>query len=92
MNNDISQINQIVTCSYKSLNSNCFDTLNQILLFKQKVNQLVGTYEYSVSNNDTNYIGLHFTSNKNISYLSITINVGGNTYNLSPGLSKNVKN
>ena len=88
VNNDVSPINQIVTCSYKSLNSNCFDTLKQILLFKQKGNQLVGTYEYSVSNNYTNYIGLHFTTNKNISYLSISINVGGNTYNLSPGFRK----
>ena len=66
VNNDVSPINQIVTCSYKNLNSNYFDTLKQILLFKQK----------------GNYIGLHFTTNKNISYLSITINVGGNTYNL----------
>ena len=31
VNNDVSPINQIVTCSYKNLNSNCFDTLKQIL-------------------------------------------------------------
>ena len=92
LNNDDSPINSIEACSYKSLNSNCFDTLNQILSFKRKGSQLVGTYEYSVSNNYTNYVGIHFTTNKNINYLSITIYTGNNTYNLSPGLSKNIKN
>ena len=93
LNNDVSSPNFIVTfCSYKSLNSNCVTKINKILNFKQKGNQLVGAYEYSVSNNDTNYIGVHFTTNKNISYLSIAINVGGNAYYLSPGLPKNIKN
>ena len=92
LNNDDSPINSIEACSYKSLNSNCFDTLNQKLSFKRKGNQLVGTYEYSVSNNSTNYVGIHFTTNKYINYLSITIYTGNNTYILSPGLSKNIKN
>ena len=93
LNNDVSSPNFIVTfCSFKGLNSNCVTKINKILVFKQKGNQLIGTYEYSVSNNDTNYIGVHFTTNKNISYLSITINVGGNAYYLSPGLPKNIKN
>jgi len=35
---------------------------------------------------------LHFFTKANISYLSIYIVVGGNTYNLSPSLSKNIKN
>jgi len=92
LNNDVSSSNFIITfCSYKSLNSNCISKINKILNFKQKGNQLFGTYEYSVSNNDTNYIGAHFSTNKNISYLSIRINVGGKAYDLSPGLPKNIK-
>ena len=92
VNNNASPFKIITTCSYKSLNSNCVSKLNKFIVFKQKGNQLVGTNEYSVSNNSTNYIGIHFLTNQNISYLSITINIGGKTYDLSPGLSKNIKN
>ena len=92
VNNNISPFKIITTCSYKSLNSNCVSKLNKFIVFKQKGNQLVGTNEYSVSNNSTNYIGIHFLTNQNISYLSITINIGGKAYDLSPGLSKNIKN
>ena len=91
LNYDDSPFKSIQACSYKSLNSNCFETLNHLLSFKRKGLQIVGTYEYSVSNNYTNYVGLHFTTNKDIYYLSITIYTGNNTYNLSPGLSKNIK-
>ena len=65
--------------------------LVNFIAFKQKGNQLVGTNEYSVSINDTNYIGIYFSTNTDISYLNITIKIGGNAYNLTPGLSKNIK-
>ena len=35
---------------------------------------------------------IHFSPDKNISYLSITIIVGGNAYDLSLGITKNIKN
>ena len=76
VNNNVSPFSIIATCSYKSLNSNFISKLNKFLVFKQKLNQLVYTNGYSASNNDTNYIGLHFVTNQNISYLSITINLG----------------
>ena len=92
VNNNVSPLNVITTCSYKDLNSNCFDQLNQVIFFKHKGDQLVSAYEYSVNNNNTNYIGIHFSNNKNISYLSITVIVGGKSYDLSSGLVKNIKN
>ena len=92
VNNNVSPFKIFTTCSYKSQNSNCVSKVNKLISFKQKGNQLVGTNEYSVTNNETNYIGIHFLTSQNIDYLSITINVGGNTYDLSPGLSKNIKN
>ncbi len=92
MNNNISPYNTIATSSYKDLNSNCFDQLNQMIFFKSKGDQLVSAYEYFVYNNNTNYIGIHFSTNKNTSYLSITVIVGGNYYDLSSGLIKNIKN
>ena len=92
VNNNASPFKIITTCSYKNLNSNCVSKLNKFITFKQKGNQLVGTNEYSVSINDTNYIGIHFSTNTDISYLNITIKIGGNAYDLSPGLSKNIKN
>ena len=50
LNSDVSSTNFIISfCSYKSLNSNCISKINKILVFKQKGNQIVGTYEYSVS-------------------------------------------
>jgi len=50
LNSDVSSINFIISfCSYKSLNSNCISKINKILVFKQKGNQIVGAYEYSVS-------------------------------------------
>ena len=60
--------------------------------FKQKGDQLVYAYEYPINYNYTNYIGIHFSTNKNISYLSITVIVGGKSYDLSSGLVKNIKN
>ena len=92
VNNDVSPFTLITTSSYKSLNSNSMNILNRIIFFKKKGNQLVTTDVYSVSYNDTNYIGIHFTTNKNISYLSITTTVGGKSYDLSAGLTKSVKN
>ena len=92
VNNNDSPFNIITTCSYKSLDSNCVSKLNKFIVFKQNENQLVGINEYSVSNNNTNYIGIHFLTNINISFLSITINIGGKAYDLSPGLSKNIEN
>ena len=92
VNNNVSPFTLITTCSYKDLNSYCNNRLNRVVFFKQKGNQLVTTDVYSVSNNDTNYIGIHIMTNKNISYLSITTIVGGKSYDLSPGLTKSVKN
>ena len=92
LNNNISPINVIATCSYKNLNSNCFYKLGRIISFKQIGSQLVTTDEYSVSYNYTNYIGIHFSTNKNISYLNITTIVGGNWYDFPAGLSKKFKN
>ena len=91
LDNDDSSINTIQACSYNNLNSTCFYILNQ-MSFKRTGMLLVGTYEYSFSNNYTNYVVLHFTNNKNINYFTITIYTGNNTYNLTPGLSKNIKN
>ena len=92
VNNNVSPFKIITTCSYKSIHSNCFTKINKFMVFKQKGSQLAGTNEYSVSNNNTNYIGIHFSTNQNINYLSITINIGGKAYDLSPDLSKNIKN
>jgi len=92
VNNNVSPFKIITTCSYKSIHSNCFTKINKFMVFKQKGAQLAGTNEYSVSNNNTNYIGIHFSTNQNINYLSITINIGGKAYDLSSGLSKNIKN
>ena len=92
LNNDISPFTLIVTWSYKSLNSDCFNKLNRVVFFKKKGNQLVTTDEYSTSNNYANYIGIHILTNKNISYLNITTSVGGKFYDFSAGLSKNIKN
>ena len=92
VNNNVSPINPIVTCSYKSIDSDCLDKKEQIAIFSKKGNQIALAYKYSASYNNTNYIGLHFLTKANISYLSIYIVVGGNTYNLSPSLSKNIKN
>ena len=92
LNSNISPFGLIVTCSYKSLNSNCFNKLNRAVFFKKKGNQLVTTDEYSTSNNYANYIGIHILTNKNISYLNITTSVGGKFYDFSAGLSKNIKN
>jgi len=92
VNNNVSPFTLITTCSYKDLNSYCMNKLNRIVIFKQKGNQLVTTDVYSVSYNDTNYIGIHIMINKNISYLSITTTVGGKSYDLSSGLTKSVKN
>ena len=91
VNNNVSPFNYISTCSYKDLNLNSYDRLNQIMSFKQKGDQLVYAYEYPVNYNYTNYIWIHF-SPENISYLSITIFVGGNAYDLSLGITKNIKN
>ena len=76
VNNNVSPFNLITVCSYKSISSNCFSQLNKIIAFKQKENQLITNFEYTVSNNSTNYIGIHFSPNKNISYLSIATTVG----------------
>ena len=92
VNNDVSPFTLITTSSYKSLNSNSMNTINRIIFFKKKGDQLVTNDVYTVSYNDTNYIGIHFTTNKNISYLSITTTVGGKSYDLSAGLTKSVKN
>ena len=92
VNNNVSPFNSITTCSYKDLNSNCYDKLDKIIFFKQKGDQLAYADEHPVNYNYTNYVGIHFLTNKNISYLSITIYVGGNSYDLSSGLSKNIKN
>ena len=92
VNNDVAPFNLITTSSYKSLNSNSMNTINRIIFFKKNGNQMVTHDEYSVSNNDTNYIGIHFMTNKNISYLSITTTVGGKFYDLSAGLTKSVRN
>ena len=92
VNNDVSPFTLITTSSYRSLNSNSMNTINRVIFFKKKGDQLVTTDVYTVSYNDTNYIGIHIMTNKNISYLSITTTVGGKSYDLSAGLTKSVKN
>ena len=92
VNNNVSPFSSIITCSYKSLNSNCMNKVNRYRIFIQKGNQLVTTDEYTVSSNDANYVGIHFFTDKNISYLSITTTVVGRTYDLPAGITKNFKN
>ena len=36
VNNNVSPFNSITTCSYKDLNSNCYNKLDKIISFKKK--------------------------------------------------------
>jgi len=36
VNNNVSPLNLIISCSYKDLNSNCFDKVSQFLFFIKK--------------------------------------------------------
>jgi len=63
-----------------------------MVFFKKKGTQLVTTDIYTVLSKNINYIGIHFYTDKTISYLSITTIVGGKAFDLSTGISKNIKN
>jgi len=63
-----------------------------MVFFKKKGNQLVATDIFTVLSKNINYIGIHFYTDKIISYLSISTIVGGKAFDLSAGISKNIKN
>ena len=86
-----SPFSHIITCEYEKLSSKCIGSLREMAFFSKDGKELSISSEFVVSNNITNYVGINLYFNKAVSNFNITTSVGGQTYDLTNGISKTFK-
>ena len=81
----------IITCGHVDTNSKCMDAYNEYANFKKDGDKLMISSDYLISNNYANYVGVHLYFDIGVSNFNITINVGGQTYDITNRISNTFK-
>ena len=91
MISSISPTSLIITCEYENTSSKCMNALREITSFKKDGKTLSTSSKYVVSSKEANYVGINLYFNEDVSNFNITTYVGGQTYDLTNGISKTLK-